>query len=329
MAQKVIVTAEDETHLQKGLLEAEKVINRVEPGVTITEKAKKQKNRSTPHEHHHGEQCSCGHEHCHEHETHTHAPHAHHHGEQCSCGHEHHHGHETHAHAPHEHHHEALIAQESTQLKKEERFTSEMKKALLKIGVSTLLFLVALCLGTGEILQFGIYLLAYLTVGGEVLLRAVKNIVRGQIFDENFLMTIATIGAFCVGEYPEGVMVMLLYQLGELFQDYAVQRSRRSIADLMDIKPEVAHVKEGEQFISMEPEDVVIGDIIQVRPGERIPLDGIVLEGHSALNTVALTGESMPREVAAGDHVMSGCINTSGVLLVAVEKEYEDSTVAK
>ena len=303
MAQKVIITAEDETHLQKGLLEAEKVINRVEPGVTITEKAKKQKNRATPHEHHHGEQCSCGHEHHHEHETHAHTPPA--------------------------HNHEALIAQESTQLKKEERFTSEMKKALLKIGVSALLFLVALCLGNGDILQFGVYLLAYLIVGGEVLLRAAKNIVRGQIFDENFLMTIATIGAFCVGEYPEGVMVMLLYQLGELFQDYAVQRSRRSIADLMDIKPEVAHVKEGEQFISMEPEDVVIGDIIQVRPGERIPLDGIVLEGHSALNTVALTGESMPREVAAGDPVMSGCINTSGVLLVAVEKEYEDSTVAK
>ena len=329
MAQKVIITAEDETHLQKGLLEAEKVINRVEPGVTITEKAKKQKNRATPHAHHHGEQCSCGHEHCHEHETHAHVPHEHHHGEQCSCGHEHHHEHETHAHTPPAHNHEALIAQESTQLKKEERFTSEMKKALLKIGVSALLFLVALCLGTGDILQFGVYLLAYLIVGGEVLLRAVKNIVRGQIFDENFLMTIATIGAFCVGEYPEGVMVMLLYQLGELFQDYAVQRSRRSIADLMDIKPEVAHVKEGEQFISMEPEDVVIGDIIQVRPGERIPLDGIVLEGHSALNTVALTGESMPREVAAGDPVMSGCINTSGVLLVAVEKEYEDSTVAK
>ena len=329
MAQKVIITAEDETHLQKGLLEAEKVINRVEPGVTITEKAKKQKNRATSHEHHHGEQCSCGHEHHHGHETHAHAPHARHHGEQCICGHEHHHEHETHAHTAHTHHPEALIAQESAQLKKEERFTSEMKKALLKIGVSALLFLVALCLGTGEILQFGIYLLAYLTVGSEVLLRAAKNIVRGQVFDENFLMTIATIGAFCVGEYPEGVMVMLLYQLGELFQDYAVQRSRRSIADLMDIKPEVAHVKEGEQFISMEPEDVVIGDIIQVRPGERIPLDGIVLEGHSALNTVALTGESMPREVAAGDSVMSGCINTSGVLLVAVEKEYEDSTVAK
>ena len=124
-------------------------------------------------------------------------------------------------------------------------------------------------------------------------------------------------------------MVMLLYQLGELFQDYAVERSRRSIADLMDIKPEVAHVKEGDRYVSMEPDEVVIGDIIQIRPGEKIPLDGIVLEGHSMLDTVALTGESVPHEAKPGSHVLSGCINTSGVLTVQVEKEYEDSTVAK
>jgi Cd2+/Zn2+-exporting ATPase len=132
-----------------------------------------------------------------------------------------------------------------------------------------------------------------------------------------------------VGEYPEGVMVMLLYQLGELFQDYAVHRSRRSIADLMDIKPEIAHVKRGDGFVTVEPDEVNIADIIQIRPGEKVPLDGVVLDGQSALNTVALTGESVPREVSPGQQVMSGCINTSGVLMVRVEKEYEDSTVAK
>ena len=339
MAQKLIITVKDEEQLQKGLLEAKKIIERVEPGVTVTEKAKKQKMRTAAHTHHHEAHCSCGNKHQQEHELYVHQQEG-----QCSCGHEYQHEHEEHTHheshcscgQPHQHEHkmhgykqEEAATVESLGEKKEERFTAEMKQALIKIGISAVLFLCASLLCDAGVLQFGVYLLAYLIVGGEVLLRAGKNITRGQIFDENFLMTIATIGAFCVGEYPEGVMVMLLYQLGELFQDYAVQRSRRSIADLMDIKPEVAHVKDGNQYVSVEPEHVAAGDVIQVRPGERIPLDGTILEGHSALNTVALTGESVPREVSVGDMVMSGCINTSGVLIVRVEKEYEDSTVAK
>jgi len=339
MAQKLIITVNDEEQLQKGLLEAKKIIERVEPGVTVTEKAKKQKMRTAAHTHHHEAHCSCGNKHPQEHEAHVHQQEG-----QCSCGHEYQHEHEAHTHheshcscgQPNQHEHkmhvykqEESAAVEPLGEKKEERFTAEMKQALIKIGISAVLFLCASLLCDAGALQFGMYLLTYLIVGGEVLLRAGKNITRGQIFDENFLMTIATIGAFCVGEYPEGVMVMLLYQLGELFQDYAVQRSRRSIADLMDIKPEVAHVKDGNQYVSVEPEHVAAGDVIQVRPGERIPLDGTILEGHSALNTVALTGESVPREVSVGDMVMSGCINTSGVLIVRVEKEYEDSTVAK
>ena len=363
MAQKLIVTAANEEHLQKGMQEAGKVIARVEPGVTITEKSKKMKQRTAAHAHNHEEHCNCGHEHHHEHEEHCSCGHEHHHEheehcscghehhheheehcscghehhheheEHCSCGHEHHHEHEEHYSCGHEHHHEHVHAHnEDVSVKgaaSENMFTDEMKQELIKIGISAVLFFAAICMEGGSMLQFGVYLLAYLIVGGEVLTRAAKNIARGQMFDENFLMTIATIGAFCIGEYPEGVMVMLLYQLGELFQDYAVHRSRRSIAALMDIKPEIAHVRENGIYVDYAPEEVLVGDVIQVRPGERIPLDGKVLEGHSSLNTVALTGESVPREVTTGDTVMSGCINTSGVLIVHVEKEYEDSTVAK
>ncbi|MBQ5369214.1 MAG: cadmium-translocating P-type ATPase [Peptococcaceae bacterium] len=361
MAQKLILTAKDTEALKKGLQEALQVIARVEPGVTIAEKAKMKKSRASQtrirqvtqdahcgcdykHEitqdtHCHDEHCSCGHEHHHNHEEHTH-----HHDGYCSCGHEHHHAHEEHihqhnehCHCGQEHYHEyeelmynevSAVAIEHVQ-KKDGRFTNEMKQGLVKISISTVLFFAALLLDSSSVLQLGVYLLAYFIVGSEVLLRAAKNILRGQVFDENFLMSIATVGAFCIGEYPEGVMVMLLYQLGELFQNYAVQRSRRSIAELMDIKPEVAHIKMSGQYIDVEPEEVTVGDIIQVRPGERIPLDGIVLEGHSALNTVVLTGESVPREVGPQEVVMSGCINTSGVLLIQVEKEYDDSTVAK
>ena len=361
MAQKLILTAKDTETFQKGLQEALQVIAKIEPNVTIAEKAKMKKSRASQmlirqvtrdahcgfnhnHEitqdtHCHDEHCSCGHEHHHNHEEHTH-----HHDGYCSCGHEHHHAHEEHihqhnehCHCGQEHYHEhedrlnnrvSVAATEHVQ-KKDGRFTNEMKQGLLKIGISTVLFFAALLLDSSSVLQLGVYLLAYFIVGSEVLLRAAKNILRGQVFDENFLMSIATVGAFCIGEYPEGVMVMLLYQLGELFQNYAVQRSRRSIAELMDIKPEVAHIKMSGQYIDVEPEEVTVGDVIQVRPGERIPLDGIVLEGHSALNTVALTGESVPREVGPRDVVMSGCINTSGVLLIQVEKEYDDSTVAK
>ena len=300
MAQKLILQVKDLQTLPAALKEVEAVIERVEPGVTISEKQKKAKGTYHAHSHEHGQHCGCGHDHDHEHGQHQEQPFQ---GQQ--------------------------PAQPAAVKPKAAPFTTEMKQSAMKIAAGAVLVLLANVLNLSEMAQFGVYLLAYLIVGGEIVLRAVKNITRGQVFDENFLMAVATIGAFCVGEYPEGVMVMLLYQLGELFQDYAVHRSRRSIADLMDIKPEVAHVKQGDQFISVEPDEVALGDIIQIRPGEKIPLDGVVLEGHSALDTVALTGESAPRDVGPGQQVMSGCINTSGVLLVQVEKEYEDSTVAK
>lgn len=177
--------------------------------------------------------------------------------------------------------------------------------------------------------QLGVFLFSYGIIGGDVLWRAARNIMHGQVFDENFLMCIATIGAFAVGEYLEGVAVMLFYQVGEMFQDYAVEKSRRSIADLMDIRPDYANVKRGGEIVTVDPYDIKIGEIVVVRPGERIPLDGMVLDGNSALDTSALTGESIPREVGPADEVLSGCINTNGVLTVRVEKLFEESTVSK
>ena len=159
--------------------------------------------------------------------------------------------------------------------------------------------------------------------------KAVENIFRGNVFDENFLMTIATIGAILIGEYPEGIAVMLFYQVGELFQSYAVDKSRKSIANLMDIRPDYAHVKRGNEVITVDPDEVQIGDIIVIKAGERIPLDGRIIEGNSMVDTSALTGESVPREVAVGDHILSGCINMNGLITAEVTREYEESTVAR
>ncbi|MBC8535952.1 heavy metal translocating P-type ATPase [Feifania hominis] len=180
-----------------------------------------------------------------------------------------------------------------------------------------------------ESLRLPVYLVSYAVIGWDVLWRALRNIARGQVFDENFLMAIATVGAFAIGDYPEGVFVMLFYQVGELFQSYAVGRSRRSIASLMDIRPDYANVERDGKLIQVDPDDIAIGDVIVVKPGEKIPLDGTVAEGNSTVNTAALTGESLPREVRAGDPVISGCVNISGLLRVSVTKEYGESTVSK
>jgi Cd2+/Zn2+-exporting ATPase len=174
-----------------------------------------------------------------------------------------------------------------------------------------------------------LYLIPYLLIGWDVLWRAVRNIGRGQVFDENFLMALATVGAFATAEYAEAVFVMLFYQIGELFEDVAVGRSRKSIAALMDIRPDYANVEEDGQLVRKDPEDVAVGDVITVKPGERVPLDGTVLTGSSALDTAALTGESVPRDVNPGDSVISGCVNRSGLLRISVTKAYGESTVAR
>lgn len=197
------------------------------------------------------------------------------------------------------------------------------------LGLGALLFVVGSVLDFAPTLNLIIFLISYLLVGGEVVLRALKNISKGQVFDENFLMSVATIGAFAIGEYPEGVAVMLFYQVGEAFQRLAVNRSRKSISALMDIRPDFANLKVGKEIRKVSPEEVGIGDFIVVKPGEKIPLDGRVVEGSSALDTSALTGESLPRDVESGDEVLSGSINKNGVLTIEVAKEFGESTISK
>ena len=204
-----------------------------------------------------------------------------------------------------------------------------MKKRLWRIIIAALVFIVALLINNIEWLQIAMFVISYIIVGGDIVKRAVKNIFRGKVFDENFLMSIATIGAMLIGEYPEGIAVMLFYQVGELFQSYAVDKSRRSIADAMDIRPDYANVKRGDEVIKIDPDEVQIGDIIVIKPGERVPLDGKVIEGNSMVDTSALTGESVPREVEVGHEIISGCININGVITAEVTKEYGESTVSK
>lgn len=202
------------------------------------------------------------------------------------------------------------------------------KKDLLRIAAAAALFLAGLLI-PGETARLILFLLAYLTVGLDVLREAGEGILHGQLFDENFLMSIATLGAMVVGEYPEAVAVMLLYHVGELFQSYAVGKSRASIASLMDIRPETAAVERNGSVIDVDPEEVAVDEVFVLKAGDRVPLDGVVIEGTSALNTAALTGESMPRDVAPGDEVISGCINQTGLLRVRATKLYTDSTVAR
>jgi len=205
-----------------------------------------------------------------------------------------------------------------------------MKKRLARIITGGILFVLGMVLKTdNNYVEFGIYLAGYVIAGGDIVIRAVKNIFRGQVFDENFLMSVATIGAFIIGEYPEGVAVMLFYQVGELFQSYAVDKSRKSITSLMDIRPDFANVKRGSELIKTDPDEVRPGEIIVVKAGEKIPLDGKIINGNSLLDTSALTGESVPREVLPGSEVLSGCINLNGLITVEVTKEYGDSTVSK
>jgi len=201
---------------------------------------------------------------------------------------------------------------------------------LLRILTAAALFILVSLLPIEGWWKLIAFLVPYGVIGWDVLWKAARNIVHGQVFDENFLMALATIGALVLGDYAESVFVMLFYQVGELFQSYAVGRSRKSIADLMDICPEYAWREDDEgQLEEVDPSEVEVGEIIAVKPGERVPLDGVILEGHSALNSAALTGESLPREVGAGDAVISGCINMNRLLRVRVEKAYEDSTVSR
>ena len=205
-----------------------------------------------------------------------------------------------------------------------------MKKKLYKIIISAILLIIAVFISfQNEWINNGILLVSYLIVGFEILKKAFRNIIRGKFFDENFLMSIATLGALCIGEIHEAVAVMLFYQIGELFQSYAVDKSRKSISSLMDIRPDYANLLKDEKEEKVDPDEVKIGDIILIKPGEKVPLDGVVIEGNSMLDTKALTGESVPRKAKVDDEILSGCINIDGLLKIRVTKEFEESTVSK
>lgn len=205
-----------------------------------------------------------------------------------------------------------------------------VKKSVIQISISLVLFLISFLISFNNTwIPNSLYIISYLIIGAEIVWKAMKNLIKGNVLDEHFLMAIATIGAFAIGEYPEAVAVMLFYQIGELFQDYAVDKSRKSIASLMNLRPDFANIKREDEILQVSPEEVKIGDKILVKPGEKIPLDGTIVEGSSTLDTSSLTGESLPREVQPGDNILSGCINQTGLLTVEVTKEFGESTVTK
>ena len=205
----------------------------------------------------------------------------------------------------------------------------KQKKVLIRIIATVVLLIALLFVPVNGWIQFALYMIPYLVIGYDILKKAVKGILNRQVFDENFLMAVATIGAIALGDYKEGVAVMLFYQIGELFQSYAVGKSRRNISELMDIRPDYANVEQDGELVQVDPDEVEIGTVILVKPGEKIPIDGIVVEGASSLNTSALTGESLPREAKEGDEVISGCINMTGLLKIRTTKEFGESTVSK
>ena len=271
-----------------------------------------------------GASCLCGGHH-HEDDDDDEHEHHHHHDGECGCGHEHHH--DDNDHDDHEHH------EHSHEHGHEHGGANKGKKLMIRVATAVALLALGLVskanLGETHWATIIVFIAAYLVAGYDVLWRAICNIRRGEVFDENFLMTVASVGAMCVAEYAEGVAVMVLYQIGEYFQDKAVDKSRESITKLMDIRPDYANLVDGNDSRRVSPEQVRVGDIILVKPGEKIPLDGVVIEGNSSLNTTALTGESLPRDVKEGDQVLSGCVNLSGVMKVKVTVGYGESTVAK
>lgn len=207
--------------------------------------------------------------------------------------------------------------------------TKKQKKMLYRIIAAAIVLVIASLIPEGNILRPIVFLISYVIIGYDIIKKAVLGIIHGQVFDENFLMAVATVGAIGLREYAEGTAVMLFYQIGELFQGYAVGKSRKSITDLMDIRPDYANIEENGEIVQVDPDEVEIGTVITVLPGEKVPIDGVIVEGTSTLNTSALTGESVPREAAIGDEIISGCINITGLLRIRTTKEFDDSTVSR
>lgn len=329
------IELKNEEDEEKVTEEVKKIVKALEPDVIVekyTGHRKKGNDKHThshenhSHENHsHEEGCSCGHHH---HEESCNCEEGHHHEKGCEC--------ESHKHnkdncqcGHHHHEHENCgCGHEHSEIEnnKEKKFDLSEK---LPFIVGLIIYIVAIAMGGKDIYSTVLFVVAYILIGGEVVLSAVKNISHGELFDENFLMTVATIGAFAIGEYSEAVAVMVFYKIGEMFQDYAVNKSRKSISSLMNIRADYANKLVGSKEEKVSPEDVDINDIIVIKPGERVPLDGIVLDGESSLDTSALTGESVPRDIHKGEEILSGAINLNGVLKVKVTKEYGESTVAR
>ena len=300
------------------------------------------------HDHDHGEECGCGDHHDYEHGEECgcgdHHHHNHEHGEECGCGNHHHHDHgeececgdHHHEHGEEcgcgDHHHDHEHEESKPKKVEKRKEKKEINKDLIKIIIGVIVYAFGIYeMAVGNTGTFGVvvFLAAYILIGGDVLLKAIKNLFRGQVLDENFLMSIATIGAVAIGEYSEAVGVMLFYKIGEYLQQKAVGQSRKSISALMEIKAEFANLVQGGKMIQVDPEEVEVGDVIVVKPGEKVPLDGIVTEGEAMLDTSAITGESVLRSVKPGEEVVSGTINTNALIYVRVTKEYGESTVAK
>ena len=280
--------------------ELNKIINKVEPDAYIEEKEHHHK-----HHHHEHQDCCCNHEH-----------HEHHHEEKCECHHhEHHHKHEEGC-CSHEHHHHSH--------KKENK-----KLEIILMAISIIILIIGLLLESYVILSTILFIISYLVISYDILIKSFKNIIRGQIFDENFLMAIASIGALILKEYHEAILVIFLYKLGELFQDYALNNSHKSIKNLLELQPKVANLVINDEVKEVDPSKVNVNDIILIKVGERIPLDGIIIEGSSSFDTSSINGESLPKDLEVNDYVNSGYINLSKVIKVKVLKEYKDSTVSK
>ena len=285
------------------------------------------------HHHHHDDDgdCCCGHDHDHEHHHHDHDD------GDCCCGHDHDHEYYHHDHddedscCDHDHDHYYHHDDEDEEEEEKTSFFAEHKDAIV-LAIGAVLFVVAELVEKFANVQYlpeGIFIFAYVILGAEIVWTAVKNLFGGKVFDENFLMSIATIGAFVVGDFAEAVGVMLFYRIGELFEDVAVNRSRKQIMEAVDMRPEMVRLYEEGKVIEVDPEDVKVGDCIEIRPGDRIPLDGTVLRGESRIDTSAVTGEPVPVAVAPGSEVLSGCVNTSGILYLQVDKLLEDSMVTR
>lgn len=315
----LIIELNGERHDDDIILEAKSIINKLEPGVKVFNKNEsniipKEVNKCT------SDTCSI--ENKNEKENHTHDKN---HSHNNFRGESHEHSSEK----PHEHSHEHSHNHSHGHSHDHSNGEAVSLKENMRLIIGAIVYAIALISTEGSILSVVLFALSYVLVGGEVVLTAIKNILRGEVFDENFLMTVATLGAFFVGEFPEGVAVMLFYQIGEVFQSYAVNRSRKSITSLMNIRADYANVLKDGKEEKVNPETVNIDDVIIIKPGERVPLDGIVLDGTSFVDTSALTGESVPREVSTGEDILAGFINTNGVLKVKVTKNFKESTVSR